>query len=74
MLPSEDQLGDALADVGLRCFRPLQQEAICAVCDKKDCLLVVATGMMFEFMHSSPRYGSIRSLGAWKELAVAIVT
>jgi superfamily II DNA helicase RecQ len=48
MLPSEDQLASALSDVGLQAFRPLQQEAICAVCDKKDCLVVMATGMALD--------------------------
>jgi superfamily II DNA helicase RecQ len=45
MAPSDEQLQDALHEVGLANFRPLQREAICAVCSGRDCLVVVATGV-----------------------------
>lgn len=47
--PSDEQLTAALLDVGLSSFRPLQKEAICAVCSGKDCLVIVATGVESNF-------------------------
>lgn len=38
------RLSAALAEVGLASFRPLQREAISCVLNKRDCVVVVATG------------------------------
>lgn len=46
MVPTEAQLSAALQETGLQAFRPLQKEAILAVCSGKDCLVIVATGLL----------------------------
>lgn len=40
----EDRLISALQDVGLESFRPLQRDAITAVLEKQDTVVIVATG------------------------------
>eukprot|EP00892_Ulva_mutabilis_P005334 jgi/Ulvmu1/3172/UM015_0213.1 len=39
-----NQLSAALAEVGLKSFRPLQREAVTAIMEKRDCVVIVATG------------------------------
>lgn len=45
MAARDDPLSTALAEIGLKCFRPLQREAILSILSKKDCVVVVATGL-----------------------------
>lgn len=56
-----DRLSSALAEVGLSYFRPLQREAITLLLDKKDCVVVVATGAHLSPPSFCPR-GSIRPI------------